>query len=207
MSKAALIHFGIWALLWAPLARAEPSPDENESAPTSQPAIPDAERSAARAAVAQILNPGQYPPAFNLGAEAEFIGTTFGVASLRFGYDATFMQVEVGLGMGFGGDPFGDVDANDVYSTRLTVAFPVHRGIRADFAVAGAGGVTFVDPTTGGNFRVGSLSLGARIRSFVSPNLALLANLGAAALFRGDNSAFGIGARPLGGAAIVYYFR
>lgn len=48
---------------------------------------------------------------------------------------------------------------------------------------------------------------GARVRIFVVSNAAITGSLGAGWLLQENNGAFIVGARPLGSAGFVYYFR
>jgi hypothetical protein len=117
------------------------------------------------------------------------------------------MEVAASLGVGIGGDPVNNTDAASTYSLDVRVAFPVHRGVRADFSIIAGGGATLVDPPMGRWYALGLALGGGRIRTFVSPNVALTATLGVAAIFRGEHSLFVFGAKPLGAASLVYYFR
>lgn len=158
-------------------------------------------------ALAELTDPAQYPPAFNLGAQAEFTGPVAGVSSVVAGYDAIFMQGELSFGMGVGGDALANKKADDIYVITARIGLPVHRGFRADFSFLAGGGATIVTPAQGSAYGVGSATLGARFRIFQSPNLALAATLGGVAVFRGDNTSIAVGARPLGSAGVVYFFR
>ena len=123
------------------------------------------------------------------------------------GYDAIWMLVNVDFGIGLGGDPVNNKDAADVYWIDLRLAVPVHRGVRADFSLVGGGGATLVHPPNGANFTLGDAALGAQLRVFQTPNVALIGTLGLAALIRSDHTLYILGAKPLGSASIVYFFR
>jgi hypothetical protein len=117
------------------------------------------------------------------------------------------MQIDADLGMGFGGDPVTNTDSSNTYTFGLRASVPVHRGVRADYSIGVGAGATVIDPPQGSTFTVWNALAGARLRSFLGPNVALVGSLGVAASFRGEHSQFVVGARPLGGAGFVYYFR
>lgn len=213
----------VW-MLWALSASAQTSP----SPPTTPPPAPPppegtSETGAAEshestretlnqiaehhASLAKLLDPAQYGPAFETGAQAEFLAPAAGVSSIVFGYDAVFMQIDADVGIGFGGDPVQNKAAADVYTFDLRLGLPVHRGVRADFSIVAGGGVTYVHPPQGSDYALGDAIAGARMRVFQSPNVALSGTLGFAAVFRGDHSLAVLGAKPLGAASIVYFFR
>ena len=48
---------------------------------------------------------------------------------------------------------------------------------------------------------------GAQLRVFQTPNVVLTGTIGFATLLRGEHSLYIIGAKPLGSASIVYFFR
>jgi hypothetical protein len=117
------------------------------------------------------------------------------------------VQAELSVGLAVGGDPVLNVDAADGYITSLRLAFVVHRGIKSDFALfTGAGPVIF-HSTSGETHVLGEVVAGARFRIFQTPNIALVAGLGAAALVGSGHFSVAVGARPLGSAGVVYYFR
>jgi hypothetical protein len=117
------------------------------------------------------------------------------------------MQIEANFGVTLGGNPLANTDAAHTYSSGLTLSMPVHRGVRADYAIMIGGGVDVVDPPRGSTFTLGTAIAGTRLRAFEGPNPALVGTLGFAAIIRGEHSEFVIGARPLGSAAFVYFFR
>ena len=211
----------IWAavavLLWVHTAGAQTGSPQTETASAAAPANSDAPATeaaseektvAARAAVlAKLLNPKEYGPAFYSGAQGELVVPAVGVSAILFGYDAVWMQSDLSVGLGVGGDPVADVDAEETYVASLRFAFPVHRGVRADYALAVGGGATFVDPTVGNRYVLGTIVGGAKIRVFISPNVAVGATLGVATFIRGENSSLIVGARPLGSASVAYFFR
>jgi hypothetical protein len=159
------------------------------------------------AELAKILDPAQYGPAFYSGGQAEFVVPDVGVSSLLLGYDAVWMQTDLSLGVGMGGDPVADQDTNNLYNVALRLSFPVHRGVRADYAIAVGGGATFIDPPDRSAFTLGTLAAGAKFRVFMAPNVAAAAALGVAAFIHGEHSSLIMGARPLGSASVIYFFR
>lgn len=209
---------GLAALLWGSLASGQTpgsSPVEADP-PAEDPAAAKAqgedlprERTDPdpRKALAAVLNPDKYGPAFLLGAQAEFLSPLLGASSLVFGYDFVPFQLEasfavaVGPGTGLAGNE------DDLYSAGLRLAVPVHRGLRADFSLVAGGGVAFIDPPDGETSRIGTLNVGGRFRVFASPSVATVATLGVALILREDDYRFALGARPLGAAGVVYFFR
>lgn len=157
--------------------------------------------------LAKLLDPGQYPPAFVVGAQAAYLAPAAGATAFVVGYDMIWMQINLDVGIGFGGDPAQNTDADNVYSFDLRAAFPIHRGVRADFSIVGGGGAIRVDPAKGADFTLGQALAGAQLRVFQTPNVALTGTLGFATLVRGGHSLYVIGAKPLGSASIVYFFR
>jgi hypothetical protein len=178
-------------------------------APADPPANappPDAE-AARLARLAQAMSPAEYGRAFYAGAQAELVVPDIGISALLLGYDAIWTQVELSLGLGVGEDPVMAVDEADNYIATLRVAFPIHRGIRSDFALLFGGGVTFIDPPETDTFALGTFGAGAKFRAFFTPNVAVGAALGIVAFIRGEHSNVVMGARPLGAASVVYFFR
>jgi hypothetical protein len=154
-----------------------------------------------------LLDPREYGPAFGIGAQADFLAPAVGITGIVAGYDAVFMQVDGSLGVGIGGDPLTGKDDASTYAFHVRVGVPIHRGVKADFSLIAGGGVTLVEPPGGDAFVLGLGLAGARIRVFDSPNVAVTGTLGVAGIFRGDHSLFVLGAKPLGSASIVYFFR
>jgi hypothetical protein len=174
-----------------------PSASEPATSARSEPTRETLAKIAARhEELARLLDPEKYGPAWGLGAQAEYLAPSAGVSAVVLGYDAVFMEVDATLGVGIGGDPVNNTAAVGTYSFDARVAFPVHRGVRADFSIIAGGGATLVDPPTGRWYALGLALGGGRIRMFVSPNVALTATLGVAAIFRGEHSLFVLGAKP-----------
>lgn len=84
---------------------------------------------------------------------------------------------------------------------------PVHSGVRADFSLLAGGGATLIAPPKASTFTVGDAVLGTQLRVFQTPNVALIGTLGLAALIRSGHTLYVLGAKPLGAASIVYFFR
>lgn len=188
----------------APAATARAS----ASAPT-EPASPalEAEMEAKYKALSQVLNPRNFGAAFELGAQAEYIGPAAGASSLLFGYDAVWAQFELSTGFALGGDLPHIPDDSRSYSVGFRVGLPVHRGVRADFSLFGGGGMFIVNPTEGEKFTLWQTAVGARIRVFMTPTVATAAALGGVLLVDPDEVNVLMGARPLGAAGVVYFFR
>jgi hypothetical protein len=117
------------------------------------------------------------------------------------------MQAELSLGFGIGDDVEQEQESTNVYVTGLRLGFPVHRGIRSDFSLLTGGSMTWIEPPGGDGDPIWSGAVGAKFRVFMTPNLAVAGALGVIALFRDDSSSVLAGARPLGSAAVVYFFR
>jgi hypothetical protein len=196
-------------LLLSSLAAAQqaspPSTSADRAGPTTGKA-PSAEDQRAMK-LAQVLNPEDYGPAFNAGAQAELIVPSIGASAILVGYDAVWMRADLSLGFGIGDDVEQEQDVRDLYITGLRLALPLHRGVREDFSLLVAGGVTFFHPVEGENSALVSTGVGASFRSFLSPNLAVVGTFGVLVFFHDDSWALIGGARPLGSAAFVYYFR
>jgi hypothetical protein len=206
------IGAGLCGLLWASLASAQVEAGATgDAAPASAaaaaPAPPVSTASAAQMKMVQALDPKEYGAAFNVGAQAELIVPTTGVSALLVGYDAVLLQVELSAGFGIGSDTAQNPDGSDLYLTALRLAFPVHRGIRADFSLVVGGGATFIDPSAQDARTIGTAGVGAKFRSFFSPSVALAATFGAVTTFGDGDTTVLFGARPLGSAAVVYFFR
>jgi hypothetical protein len=191
-----------------PGSGAEPAPHPATSPKQSEPTREILKEVAARQEeLAALLDTSKYGPAFSSGAQAEFVAPGVGTTALLVGYDAVFVQIEADVGMGFGGDPLTNTDASNSYTFGLRVAVPVHRGVRADYSIGVGGGATVIDPPQGSSFTIGNALIGARIRAFIGPSVAFSGSFGVEAQIRGAHSQFVIGARPLGGAGFVYFFR
>jgi hypothetical protein len=180
-------------LLWTSLASAQPKTERRAED------------------LVKAVNTADYGRAFYVGARAEFIlprTGAGGLSALLLGYDLVSLQLDISLGVGLGGDALLDQPADAAYSSGLGLSVPIHRGIRADFAVGVGGGVLVIVPQSGENRTLGEAAAGARFRVFVTPSVALSGSLGAVALISGgSNSSYLVGARPLGSAAVVYFFR
>jgi hypothetical protein len=179
-------------LLWTSLASAQPKAERRVDT------------------LVNALDPADYGRAFYVGAEAEFIlprTGAGGLSALLVGYDLVSVQLDISVGAGIGGDALLDQPADEVYSSGLGLSVPIHRGVRADFALTGGGGVLLILPSSGGHRTVGEAGAGARFRAFITPTVALAGTLGVVALFGANNSSYLVGARPLGSAAVVYFFR
>ena len=157
--------------------------------------------------MAQALSPEEYGRAFFVGAQAELVVPDIGISAVLLGYDAIWAQAELSLGFGHRRRPHAWLDQADDYIATLRLAFPIHRGIRSDFALLFGGGVTVIDPPEASTFTLGTVGVGAKFRAFFTPNVAVGAALGVVAFIRGENSSVVMGARPLGAASVVYFFR
>jgi hypothetical protein len=73
--------------------------------------------------------------------------------------------------------------------------------------LAVGGGTTIINPPRGSAFVIGLAAAGARFRVFMSPNCGLAATRGVSAFICGEHSSVVMGARPLGSASVVYFFR
>ena len=210
---ALTILVGSWSA--AALGQAHPpsGPAEGTSAASTTPARSEstqetlAQIETHHQELARLLDPRQYGRAFGIGAQADFVAPAEGVSALVVSYDAVFMQVDASLGIGLGGDPVNDKAAASTYGLDVRVGMPVHHGVRADFSIFVGGGATLVDPTEGNWYALVNALGGGRIRFFQSPNVAVTGTLGVAGIFRDQHSLFVLGAKPLGSASIVYYFR
>jgi hypothetical protein len=194
--------FAVW--LGASLAAAQ----AEGSTPTRPPesAAPTA-ADAHRAQQAKILDPAEYGPAIYSGGQAELVAPVAGISSLLLGYDAVWMQIDLSLGFSVGENPEQGPFSNDAFVASLRLGFPVHRGTRADYAlVVGLGGYLIEPPDQDSTLR-GIFAGGGRFRVFMTPNVAVAATLGLVVGFGNGGSLVGLGARPLGAASVVYFFR
>lgn len=188
-------------------APAAPTPVMPMQSPTAAPGGATLREDPRDMAMAQALNPVDYGRGFYTGAQAELVVPDAGISSLLFGYDLVWMQVDLSLGLGVGGDPITGDDAADTYIMATRFAFPIHRGIRSDFALSAGIGTTVIDQPRGDNVVLGTGAAGAKFRVFMTPSVALGATLGLGAFIRGGSSSLVMGARPLGSASVVYFFR
>lgn len=123
------------------------------------------------------------------------------------GYDAVWAQFELSAGFALGGQlPNAPSEARS-YSVGFRVAAPVHRGIRADFSLFAGAGTFVIDPHEGDHYTLWQGGLGARLRVFMTPSVATVAALGGVILIDTNDVSVLIGARPLGAAGVVYFFR
>jgi hypothetical protein len=212
MADVRALCAGLIIVLGAHLASAQ---DGASPAPGSAaPGVPSAPEGVSQKAsptreglIAQILKPELYDPAFYTGAQAELVVPDAGVSSLIVGYDAVWLHVDLSLGLGVGNDPVLEQDGLDTYILAVRIGFPVHRGIRSDFSIVAGGGATVVQPPGRGTHAFGTAAAGARFRVFMTPNVAVGATLGLAGFIHGEHSSVVLGARPLGAASVVYFFR
>ncbi len=199
MHAVIALPVGLCVLLWAAAASAQQS--ASEASP----------KTGARAeGLARAINPADYGSAVYLGAQAEILLPKTGGAgasSMMIGYDAGPLQLELSAGIAIGGDAVDDQSAPEIYDAVMRLGLPVHRGVRADFSLLAIGGVLVLDPPTGSADAIGELGAGGRFRAFLTPNVAVMASLGLIVLLRGENTSYLVGARPLGSAAVAYFFR
>ena len=105
---------GLGVLIWNSLdyAQERTSPQPATRAATGPPfreSLPGHEGTPTRAAaMATALNPTDYGPAFYTGAQAEFVAGASGLSSLLVGYDAVWLHIDLGTGLGLGGDALVD---------------------------------------------------------------------------------------------------
>lgn len=204
------LHVALVVLLWPRPADAQTTTSASTPTPAEvrreSPAAAPPQPTDTRAVLAQTLNPLDYGPAFNTGAQTEFVGPIAGTASLLVGYDAVYLQYELSGGIGLGKNPL-EASSSDTYQLAARFGLPLHRGTRADFSLLVGGGATFIKPPSKGVHTVGTIGIGPRFRAFVTPNIALAAALGITVVIDNNGAAAFVGARPLGSAAVVYFFR
>jgi hypothetical protein len=144
---------------------------------------------------------------FGLGVEttitSEF-GTPFpGVAT--FTYDTGTFQI---------GGMFTLVAIDDtvtIIGAGGRFYYGIHRGERSDFAIGGGLALINSDPAGGGDSTTDfHLEGGAKIRAFITPNVALTTALGLGIILAdndgGDQDVFGIVGNLTGAVGISYYF-
>jgi hypothetical protein len=144
---------------------------------------------------------------FGIGAQVELISPNFGISAAVAAYDVGWSEWEVSVGLGIFEQGQNALQPKNVYGLGLRVYFPVHRAERADFSLGGGVAINLLDDPNTGLSTATAVVLGAKIRIFVVPNVALVGTLGAGALFQNQGSALIVGARPLGSAGFTYYFR
>jgi hypothetical protein len=188
-------------------APAAPTPVMPMQSPAAAPGGSTLSEDPRNVAMAQALNPVHYGRAFYTGAQAELVVPDAGISSMLFGYDLIWMQADLSLGLGVGGDPITGDDAAGTYIMAARFAFPIHRGVRSDFALSAGVGTTIINPPRADNIVLGTGAVGAKFRVFMTPSVAVGATLGLGAFIRGDSSSLVMGARPLGSASVVYFFR
>jgi hypothetical protein len=141
-----------------------------------------------------------------LGAQTELIGPNAGISALLASLDAGWGRFDGSVGVGVFDHGANALQGTNVYGFGLRAFFPVHRATRADFSVGAGGALTLLDAGAGVN-TAWIVLVGAEARIFVVENAAILGALGAGALFADHGNALIVGARPLGSAGFVYYFR
>jgi hypothetical protein len=143
---------------------------------------------------------------FGIGAQTELISPNFGISSAVVDYDMGWVRWEAGVGLGIFERGANALQPANVYGVGVRAYFPVHRAERADFSLGGGVAFNLIDAGKGLTTAT-ALVLGADIRIFVVPNVALIGTLGVGALFESQGDALIVGARPLGSAGFIYYFR
>jgi hypothetical protein len=146
------------------------------------------------------------PTSFGLGAQTELIAPDVGISALLASLDAGWFRVDGSAGIGVFERGANAIQRTNIYGFGLRAFFPVHRSRRADFSLGAGGALTFLNSDAGSS-TAWIVLVGAEARIFVVENAAILGALGAGALFRDQGNALIIGARPIGSAGFVYYFR
>jgi hypothetical protein len=148
---------------------------------------------------------GKTAHGFGIGAQTELISPNFGISAAIVDFDVGWARWEASVGLGVFERGANALQPANVYGVGVRAYFPVHRAERADFSLGG--GVAFNLIDAGKCLSTATaLVLGADVRIFVVPNVALVGTLGVGALFQSQGNALIVGARPLGSAGFIYYF-
>ena len=128
-----------------------------------------------------------------VGAEAMLDGFTSAAVSYDFG---PFMVD--GL-FGFA------LNSTDTLRLGGRFFFKLHSVSSADISVGGGVGIAHIDQTTNDDTQV-HLEVGARIRAFVVPNVALIGGLGLGFLFKDGDDRIAFGGQIAYSLGVIYYF-
>jgi hypothetical protein len=139
-----------------------------------------------------------------VGAEAATDLGVFGPggnALVIYDLEAMFFQGMLGFSAGDNQDDVVNIGGSFFYKLARTDA--------SDFSIGGGATLVFIDQDGGRN--PGSdlgvaLDLGAKIRAFLVPNVAVHVGLGLNILINDGGEAFALGSRLAGNAGIVYFF-
>ncbi len=170
-------------LLLASLLAAEPAPPASAAPPAESPG-----------------------PVIGIGAQNELISPQAGASALLVAADWHTVQGEATVAAGvFERSTANGAPQDDVLGFGARVYARVHRTERSDLALGGGGSVAILwSPSPQLAWTVFT---GVRVRIFVVPNAALTGSLGAGVVLQRGENFFILGARPLGSAGFVYYFR
>lgn len=140
------------------------------------------------------------------GAQTELISPNLGISGALVSYDVGWIQCEASLGLGVFERGANALQDTNVYGLGIRAYVPVHRAARADFSLGG--GLAFNLLDDGNGLRTAwTVLIGAKVRIFVVPNVAIVGALGAGVLLTNEGNALIVGARPLGSAGFTYYFK
>lgn len=142
-------------------------------------------------------------PASALGVQLTFFtpGAGLGIGSIAAAYDLGPVHFDAIFGL-----LFDEAGPNSV-SGGLRGYVLVHRGPVADFSLGVGGAVGYIDALDGSTALTWRLNAGAKIRSFVGKNRAIIATLGFGATFVDEVGAVVVGGRLLGTAGFFYFLR
>lgn len=123
-------------------------------------------------------------------------------------YDQPVFHIDAALGYTHSSNPANNTSSGDF---RFGVGGWYHlaRGSMADFSIGGTVGLDYASFAAGGSQTSFMIAPGAEARLFLSPNFALMGDVGLAIAF-GDNNRttdFGIGGETLAQFGFAYFFR
>lgn len=146
--------------------------------------------------------------AIGIGATTSFAPATLGGADALFVYDQPMFHIDVALGYLHEAHSPGNTSDSDF---RFGVGGWYHlaRGSMADFSIGGTVGLDYSSFMGGGSQTSFMLAPGAQARLFLSPNFALMGDVGLVVLF-GDNNHdtdVGILGQTVADFGFTYFFR
>ncbi len=145
--------------------------------------------------------------AIGIGATASFAPATLSGTDALFVYDQSMFHLDVALGY------LHQSHANNTSDGEFRFGvggwYHLARGSNADFSIGGTVGLDYRSIAGGGSRTSFALAPGAQARLFLSPNFALMGDVGVLITF-GDNNAdtdFGIGGQTVADFGFTYFFR
>ena len=145
--------------------------------------------------------------AIGIGATESFAPATLSGTDALFVYDQSIFHLNVALG--YLHESHAGNTSDGEFRFGVGGWYHLARASMADFSIGGTVGLGYRSMAAGGSRTSFMLAPGAQARLFLSPNFALMGDVGIEITF-GDNNAdtdFGIGGQTVAAFGFAYFFR